>query len=148
MTEYESALRTAQAELAALSEERLALEKKIQEIDARTMVLGQTIGNLKNLVNPAVRELEIDRGGVVASKLGLRAACIRVLRATSPKSLTVLDFRKLLQSIGYDVERYHNPTAAVSTTLERLVTGKLASVVVVEGKKAYSYRGSGSGLND
>ena len=50
---------------------------------------------------------------------GLTEACRMVLQnATAP--LTALGIRDRLESIGFDLDRYANPLAAVHTTLKRL----------------------------
>jgi hypothetical protein len=118
--EYRRALQAATKEYEALGIER-------QRIDTRLNELAHSIGMLTRLC-----------GYTPTVNWGLTDACRTVMRnAIHP--MTPSDVRDRLTAIGFALETYANPMAAIHTTLKRLAeAGELkTSRVSPPGKRTY-----------
>ena len=102
--EYASALD------AALREYEQALAEQAS-LDARVAHLRQSILHLTKLC-----------GYEPTVPFGLTEACRLVLRS-APAPLTAVGIRDRLQQMGFDLDRYANPLAAIHTTLKRMSEG-------------------------
>ena len=118
--DYRRALDAATREYESLSAER-------QKIDHRLSELAHSIGTLTRLC-----------GFTPAVTWGLADACRTVLR-NARVPMTPADVRDRLSGVGFDLEAYANPLAAIHTTLKRLAEAEELRIAVISpsGKLAY-----------
>jgi hypothetical protein len=124
-TDYRRALDAAVREYERAIGDRAAL-------DARIAQLQQTIGTLSRLcgLRPTV-------------PWGLTDACRTVLR-NAGQPLSAVEIRGRLVAIGYDLDRYANPLAAIHTVLKRLAeAGELSADGRLDASRmAYRFLGA------
>ena len=99
--DYRRALDTALREYEQATAERARLDERIAQ-------LHQSIATLTKLC-----------GYAPTVPFGLTDACRLALR-TAKRPLSAVDVRDHLRSIGFELERYANPLAAIHTVLKRL----------------------------
>ena len=92
---------------AALREYETLLQQKT-DLEARLAQLGESIGTLTRLC-----------GYTPTVAYGLTEACKTSLRCAKAP-MTPLEVRDRLQAVGFDINRYSNPLAAIHTVLRRL----------------------------
>jgi hypothetical protein len=116
--DYRRALETAIREYETLTRQR-------GEIDERVAQLTQTIGSLTRLC-----------GLTATVEWGLTDACRLVIR-NAGRSLTAVEVRDRLASIGFDLSKYSNELASIHTVLKRLnQAGEIHLVPGAKGKQA------------
>ena len=116
--DYRRALETAIREYETLMRQR-------GEIDERIAQLKQTIGSLTRLC-----------GLTATVEWGLTDACRLVIR-NAGRSLSAIEVRDRLASIGFDLSRYSNELASIHTVLKRLnQAGEVHLVPRAKGKQA------------
>jgi hypothetical protein len=118
--------------LAAAVEDLKRLQAQQSDIDKKIASTKQMIVSLRTLLG---KRAEVEAG------LGLKEACLQVLRASS-NPLQLGQVGRELERIGYSLRGYSNPMSAIRNTLSRMV-GKEIEVHAVKGKKLYS-----AGLDD
>jgi hypothetical protein len=112
--DIQTALRTLRRELAQVTGERDRLTVKAVRIEQ----------NIRNLNSLLVREAVLD-GYRKFTAIGITEALKTVLR-THGKPMTPADVKLGLELMGFDLERFKNPSAAVHNTLKRMHgTGEL-----------------------
>ncbi len=106
--DYRRALEAAVREYEKLSAEHAALESRLSQLKHSIAALTKLCGYESTV------------------PLGLTDACRLVLR-NATQSLTALEVRDRLASIGVDLEKHSNPLASIHTVLKRLhEAGELA----------------------
>jgi hypothetical protein len=116
VADYEVALAAARAELDRRLQERRQLEGRIAWLQA-------TVAGLEHMVDPqpshdhpvSVMQSLLD----IDLTSGLTDSCRKVIAAAG-RALQASEVIKLLELGGFDIGRYANPLAAVSTTLHRM----------------------------
>ena len=118
--DYQRALAAATKEYEALAAERTRIDQRLTE-------LAHSIGTLTRLC-----------GYTPTVSWGFADACRAVLRS-SRVPMTPAEGRDRLSGIGFDLEAYANPLAAIHTTLKRLVEAEELKIAVIApaGKLAY-----------
>jgi hypothetical protein len=127
----ESDIRKMLAELAQQHEDLLAQR---DAINVKIISKEQNMRNLQAALDETIYSAghELGHGSV-----GLTEAIKTVLRRAE-KPLTTGEVKTSLKIIGFDLERFANPAAAVANTLQRL--GKSGDLEYLPNEQTYRYR--------
>jgi hypothetical protein len=109
------------------AEYRRALDAAVREYEralADRTALDGRIGQLQETINTLSRLCGLQP----TVPWGLTDACRTLLR-NAAEPLSAVELRARLDAIGFDLQRYANPLAAIHTTLKRLAgAGEIAPV--------------------
>jgi hypothetical protein len=128
---YEGAKADLVESVQALSE----LERKRAELEERISQLRKLMVGLEPMLAGEDVAAFIDSA---FPDVGLKSMCIGVLQATN-KALTPSEIlRELRDLFHYDVDKYSNPTAVITTTLKRMVESGEAIPRNRDGRTVYA----------
>jgi hypothetical protein len=128
--DYKVVLEDAKKELIKAQAEFGECLKQQALIEARIIALRQTIVAFSKLLHEEFNEEDT---------LGLTDAIRRAFTTGYGTSLTALEVRGALESLGYDISRYGNFMASVHSVLNRLVSQKwIQQIETRDGKPAFA----------
>jgi len=134
-TDYHAILRTAMTRLGTIGKQR-------EELESESAKLGQFIMATINMLPDAEREVFVKafdelKAVVKEKEVGLKEACLKVLREAAPEYLTAAKVRDRVVSGGFDFSGYTtNPLASISTTLRRFKSEEVEETTI-EGVTAF-----------
>lgn len=128
------AYKDAKAKLAGLITER-------EELDRQIARLKQYIVSVEPFVAEQ-RDIERVTNRLYPPDAGLKAMCLEALTAAYVP-LTPAEIVARFKEMQFDIDKYSNPLAVVTTTLKRLVESGEAEEVEKDGKKAYQIKRAG-----
>jgi hypothetical protein len=129
--EYSVVLGQAKNDLLDLQGQLGECLRKQEFIEARIQGLRQTVAALSKLLGQEFVEEDA---------LGLTDAIRDAFRAKVGSSMTAVEVRSVLESLGYDISKYGNFMASVHTVIKRLIAkGEIREVGTRgDGKPVYS----------
>jgi hypothetical protein len=133
--DYEDDLADASKKLAQLLAERERLNIEVARWQFRVAALMMlTASNEADGKMEAVEEIGMTLGG-------LTDAVVTAFRSAFPSSLTPTEARDRLARLGFPIEHYKNPMAAVHTVINRLSEArKIVAVKNHKGEAAFAYQ--------
>jgi chromosome segregation ATPase len=123
-SDYQKDVKQAREELAELLANREQIEIKIARQRRKVAALSELCDEteLGDGVSEALESLGLQLGG-------LSDACRTAMRASRKEWMTIVEIQEALKELGFPLDKYKAATASITTTVNRLVSGK---EVVVE----------------
>lgn len=114
--DYQEWYRNAKAERARILNEKLQLQREIENRNQQIAALSQTMKAIAPLAGEEppepVDDSDTPPGGMTDS--------IRAILTKSCEPLTAAEIRECLEAMGFDMKSYSNPLATIHTVLRRL----------------------------